>query len=221
MFLSACDPAEESMSSNMPDEPECVEMSPSPSEICQRDGLTLATEADCTEAECQTITYETTCSGSREALCLVQEDLCFEFPPDPNEICEAEGQVLATQEECAEIECQQVTYPSECGQMGQTLCRAPDITEPLSEICAERDEAQCGGDDACRWLIPEPWACAEPEELLPNAGCFSVMWCSGDADCGEGEQCSSVAFGECDQPGDACEACATYENICLPSGEQE
>jgi hypothetical protein len=311
MFLSACDPAEESMSSDGPNDPECMEMGPSSTEACQREGLALATEADCVETECRTITYETTCSGSREALCLVQEDLCLEYPPDPNEICEAEGQVLATEEECAEIECQEVSS-SVCGQMGQTLCRAPDITEPLPEACAERDESQCGrdnacqwlipepwacaepeeiltnagcfpimncredadcgggelcqsvafgtcdepgdlcdacasyqnlclpavseplpekcsdrdetqcgGDDACRWLIPEPWACAEPEELLPNAGCFSVMWCNGDADCGEGEQCSSVAFGECDQPGDVCEACATYENLCLPAGEQE
>ena len=95
-----------------------------------------------------------------------------------------------------------------------------DSLEPLPEQCAERDETQCGGDEACRWLIPEPWACAEPEEILPAAGCFPVTSCRIDADCGEGEQCQSVAFGTCDQPGDVCEACASYQNVCLPAAPE-
>ena len=270
MFLSACDSAKEPIDPDEPNDPSCMEMGSSPSEVCQGVDLTLASEAECAEAECQTITYETTCSGSLEALCLIQDNLCDEEPPDPNSICEAEGQVLATQEECAELECQEVSYPSACGQMGRTLCRIPDmvcdeegypdpgsiceqeglietteeecaevecqrlefevacgeiaevicrppgITEPLPTLCADRDESQCGLDNACQWLIPEPWACADPEEILPNAGCFPIMGCREDADCGEGEECQSVAFGTCDEPGDVCDACAEYQSLCLP-----
>ena len=215
MLLSACDRAEESM--NDPNEPACVETGLSPSEACQREDLSLATEAECVDAECRIITYETPCSGPQEALCLVQGDLCLENPPEPSEICTAEGQVLATQEECEALECQEVTYPSACGQTGQTLCRAPDLTEPLPEICAERDESQCGRDNTCQWLTPEPWACAEPEEILPHAGCFPMINCRDNADCGEGEQCQQVAFAACGQSGDVCNACASYQSLCLPA----
>ena len=216
MSLNACDPSERLIDPDST-EPSCMEMSPSPSEVCQREGLTLASDSQCAVAPCQNITYETSCSGSRETSCLIPDELCAEEPPEPSSICAAEGQVLATEADCAEMECQAVSYPSACGQLGRTLCRAPDPSEPLPADCVDRDEEQCGEDGACRWLIPEPWACAEPEEILQSAGCFPMMNCREDADCGEGEQCQQVAFGECDQPGDVCEACASYESLCLPA----
>ena len=39
--------------------------------------------------------------------------------------------------------------------------------------------------------------------------------CRSNEDCGMNEECRSVAFGSCDEPGDVYEACAEYQNLCL------
>ena len=87
--------------------------------------------------------------------------------PNPDSICEQEGLVIASDEDCEDYQCSTIELEIACGEMAEVLCRPEVSLDPLPEICALRNEAQCGQDTSCKWLIPEPWACAEPEELLP------------------------------------------------------
>ena len=263
-FASACEQSEV-------DSTEMCEEGPSPSQVCQQANMTLAVDGDCepmSEQQCQTITYETSCTEEKEVQCVVNASQCDQEPPSASSICEQEGLVLASPEECESIDCREVSYPSACGEMGRTLCKESDqdceedgypdpnyfceqegmviaseaecqeefacstiefeiacggsaevlcryemSMDPLPEVCAERNEQQCAQDTNCKWLVPEPWACAEPEELLPAPGCFPMMGCRDNTECAAGEICRSVAFGECDGPGDDCEACAELPKL--------
>ena len=216
ILMSACESAKEISDFNEPSDPSCVETAPSPADICQQENLSLATEAECAEMDCQTITLETACSGPRDVLCVLT-DLCLESPPDPQSICEAEGQVLATEEECADIECEEVTFASACNQTGRALCRAPDMNcneegypDP-SSICEQEglilaDEMECGAGIECQTIEFEI-ACGEratalckaDEECMEDGRVEPEVICEGEGlelateeECMQGAECQTI-----------------------------
>ena len=200
----------------------CTEEPPALSEVCAAEGLVPATEEECASVECNEVMYPSACGQTGRTLCKAADQPCTEEGyPDPQSFCEDNGLVIATEEECEEMTCQTIEFAIACGNTAEVLCTQPTPQDPLPANCAERSEDQCSQDQTCQWLVPEPWACADPEEILPEAGCFPIMGCTDDSECGMGESCLPVAFGECDQPGDVCEACASYLNLCLPQVTQD
>ena len=159
-LMSACETATESQS------PPCEDTDRSGIEsICEAAGLVSATQEECDAgAECQSIEFDTTCGDTTTALCKAESDSeCMESGRiEPNLICDAEGLVLATEEECEEdMSCRTLITEGPCDLSFETLCReaectddgypSPDsICEAEGLVFATREECDSGVD--CRTL---------------------------------------------------------------------
>jgi hypothetical protein len=133
---------------------DCTEVGfPNPSSICEAEGLELASEEDCVDAECQTITFEIACDMTAEVLCRQAEDCTEVGFPNPSSICEAEGLELASEEDCVDAECQTITFAIACDMTAEVLCREVDDNCLAYPTCAEglveSDQACIRGEESC------------------------------------------------------------------------
>jgi hypothetical protein len=146
---------------------------PNPSSICEAEGLELASEEDCVDAECQTITFEIACDMTAEVLCRETEDNCSAYPTCSEGLVESDQSCLRGEESCEDVSMCNVTIS----------CR-PDITcdaapacndensEYISTFACAEDEADCYGSTICGETI----------------FCRPVALCEAAPTCAPGEQ---------------------------------
>ena len=138
---------------------------PDLNEICEDKLMALATQEECDEgADCETITT-LACGEEVSVLCQMvsDPDECNEVGfPSPMSLCEAEGLVFATEEECeAESSCRTLTREGPCGSSYEVLCQEVACTAPspnAETIChgeglVVATEQECSGEIECQLFV--------------------------------------------------------------------
>lgn len=176
--------------------------------VCSGDCVGQASCSDLDEQEC------------REALDCVPYGIswclgCFEFlecREAPTHPCDTGERLLC--DVYAVLPCSEGLIPivRDC----EPLCVDPETCEepdPGADCYNQMTVSSCSAHPGCEWLMPEPWACGVA--ILPVPGCFPTIDCVTNTDCPTSSSCEYVAFGACDQPGDLCDACASYRKLCI------
>jgi hypothetical protein len=118
-----------------PDDFECPEeIIPSSEQICEVEGLVLATEEECRQEDCQTINFSGVCGHMQTVLCREQEDQCLDFPSCPSDTLESPHACLRGEQSCTDV--------TLCGQ---TISCRPTL------ICDAYPT--CQNDDSTRYYI--------------------------------------------------------------------
>lgn len=200
-----------------------------PQDICQVEGLILASEEECiNDPTCRTITSKGPCDTEVTTLCRVEE-CTDDVYPDPTSICESEGLILANDDEClSNDECQSVTFSHPCGQATPVLCKPAEILCDAYPSCPNgfieseslclRGEEECQLATECQRTIscrPEVNCAAivecMPEELSSNIACEA-----DEENCRADSICGSTIF--CRMP-EECRAAPACEEDQMQSSE--
>ena len=190
---------------------------PNPESVCEERGLELGTEEDCETYSCSLVEIEVGCGEYADIICF-NSDNCLESPAfPPSEACIAEGLELATAEDCAAGECQEIEYRGRCGIQETILCREPRVNCRAIPVCSEgmvessnpcrRGEESCEEPSLCGTTItcrPELVCDAVPSCNDPFGEYASIYACeNNDTDCYAVHECGSTIF--C-RPQTLCEA---------------
>ena len=197
--LSACEIDEEIVMTSPSSSCESEQLS-EPNSLCEESGMMLATQAECDAGlVCQMLSATSECGEEVTALCHMPSDPeCLEdgyVPPDA--ICEAEGLVLATDEECEDNDvCRTITSNGPCDMIFETFCKEP--------------EDQCLALPACSPGTVPSTPCFRGEESCETVtmceetiSCRPELACNAAPDCDEGEVASRFA---CEEGEDDCSA---------------
>ncbi len=96
--------------------------------------------------------------------------------------------------------------------VGQVDATTPDASVSDASSSPHNDaSARCTAPEEL--LFPGCTAPGEDEYIIDEAG-ECLERCDGDT-CGDGRRCVQAALPTCDQPGDMCEACASYAGVCV------
>ncbi len=146
---------------------------PAPDSICESEGLELATEAECEDAMCRTITFDLPCDEIGSVLCKEPVDMCLAIPECSDNFAQSERACLRGEEECNTV--------TECGSTiscrPEVQCDAfPECDAGMvsSRFACEADEDSCNAASVCGSTI-----FCRPEEL-----------CRATPTCDEGETLS-------------------------------
>ena len=146
---------------------------PAPNSICESEGLELATEAECEDAMCRTITFDLPCDEIGSVLCKEPVDMCLAIPECSDNFAQSERACLRGEEECNTV--------TECGATiscrPEVQCDAfPECDAGMvsSRFACEADEDSCNAASICGSTI-----FCRPEEL-----------CRATPTCDEGETLS-------------------------------
>ena len=180
-------------------DPSCTEEAfPTAEVICQGEGLTLASEEECNEGiDCQTFEFLSDCNVTSIALCRIANGVeCDEDGRvEPSIICEGEGLVLATDEECVDnVTCQTITSNGPCDMTFETLCKEPEGQCLALPSCSPGTvpSAPClRGEESCETVT----ICEETISCRPELACNAAPACD------EGEVASRFA---CEEGEDDC-----------------
>ena len=238
-LMSACDSNDSKVSEMEPDIP-CDEIDiASPDSVCEDAGLILVTQEECdASGVCQTIEFDMGCGDLVTVLCSPELlPVCLEdVIVEPTLICEGEGLVLATTEECTEdTTCRTITTPRPCGDLIETLCRAPECDEAgypaPGSICQEAGlvlatEEECSSGVDCQTLEFEiacgeiaTTLCKSEDECLESGRVEPELICEGEGlvlataeECAQGATCQTITTeGPCD---------LTFDTLCKEAEEQ-
>ena len=177
---------------------------PDAESVCLGLGLALANNRECSDdAGCQMIEFQSECNVISIALCIpISDPECREDGRiEPGLICEGEGLVLASEEECAgSAMCHLITTEGPCDLVYETLCK--EVEDPCLAVptcrppLAPSDRTCLRGEEDCE-LVTE---CGQTISCRPEVTCAAVPTCERDEiesrfGCEEGEEaCHAVTL---------------------------
>lgn len=199
-------------------QPACPAGEPVPGDFCEVNGQTCdyerEDELDCGEGwSAYTVSYQCFDNAwtQRSTYCQPEPE-CPTAPPVAGTDCTGWDDAYYCAYEIATA-CGPTWMDASCDWTeGGPIWSTYLYDEPIcDEGCsAYGDEAGCGADPSCRWLVPGcetggPNALTEP-------GCFPAADCS-PGDCPDGTSCQAVTYDPCHNQ--SCNACAAEGAICL------